>query len=301
VWDVTLAHTQYEQRHLAAFFEVTAPSLRPAQHDLGPGAAAGEGGGISSSGGGEERGIGGGLMDRDGGGKRRTHARVRGSAVRLQRHGRHRGRGREGGGGAQERQRRAGANVFGALFAVENEAGIAVGDQTVGGEVPRECGVGCGEDLRVRGHQEREGGEKGKEVVAQQEEETVKVPDKDKAEEKKDECRSLGSCVSSDNSHPPATSATAADAALAYATPETGAASCAAYSRMPHTLVVLPALSAKARQRAHSLCDELGLWHRAIHGSKGRGRGDCSFLVGGGDMVYVETLADGALGAGFAL
>ncbi len=232
--------------------------------------------------------------DNDCGGRRGRHAasRVRGPAVRWQRRARFRG----GGAGGHRL-----GNVYDALAAGGNE-GSVVGEKKAAAEQEekeeagkeakegaagaRTCMMaGCGGGLELRVPE--------KMVVAEaekEENEGQKFKDKGNEEEAQAErlqSRSVGSCVSSPEKVPPSEKVTAA---------------CAAFSRMPHLLVVLPALSARARQRAHSLCDALGLWHRTIHGSRARARqGECSLVVGGGDLVSVERLADDVLGAGFAL
>ena len=36
---------------------------------------------------------------------------------------------------------------------------------------------------------------------------------------------------------------------------------------MPSPLVVVPSLAPLTRKRLHTICDELGLWHRTLHGA----------------------------------
>ena len=78
--------------------------------------------------------------------------------------------------------------------------------------------------------------------------------------------------------------------------------------RIP-ALLVLPALSARTRVAVHSLCDELGLWHRTIHGQRGSGGGgrvrskhtDCAVMIGPAHLVAFETRLELERGAGFVL
>jgi hypothetical protein len=194
-------------------------------------------------------------------------------------------------------------NVFNALVAGGNEGSVfgeekaaveqeekeeAWKEAKEGAAGARTCMMaGCGGGLESRMPEKMmvEEEEAEKEEKAGQ-----KVKDKGNEEEAQAarlHSHSVGLCVSSSEKSPPSERVTPA---------------CAAYSRMPYLLVVLPALSARARQRAHSLCDALGLWHRTIHGSRPRARQEeCSLVVGGGDLVSVERLADDVLGAGFAL
>ncbi len=193
-------------------------------------------------------------------------------------------------------------NVFDALVAGGNE-GSVVGEEKAAAEQEekeeawkeakegaagaRTCMMaGCGGGLELRMPEKM----MVEEEAEKEEKEVQRVKDKGNEEEAQAarlHSHSVGLCVSSSETSPP---------------PEKVTAACAAYSRMPYLLVVLPALSARARQRAHSLCDALGLWHRTIHGSRPRARqGECSLVVGGGDLVSVERLADDVLGAGFAL
>lgn len=82
--------------------------------------------------------------------------------------------------------------------------------------------------------------------------------------------------------------------------------SCLSKFRMP-LFIVLPAMSAQTRVRVHALCDELGLWHRTIHGRCGRGGrkrskgADCAVLIGPAHLVAFETHLEVVCGAGFVL